>query len=198
MKSQKNSSIPIFRNFLIPKSTPGKPIFISTGSLGWEKFTLHYIFIDTLLAHLSFSSEFSGKAEAILNKTLPEAEIDRTLPPFLKNRIGAFLSGKSRRIDIPINPFFYDRGSLFQKKVWENLAAIPYGSTRSYGQIAEAIGNPRSARAIGQACGSNPLALIIPCHRVTAAKGLGGFNGGAEIKQLLLTKEKRNTTATKR
>ena len=81
-------------------------------------------------------------------------------------------------------------GSAFQHRVWADLTAIPFGQTRSYGQVAAALGQPGAAQAVGQASGSNPIALLVPCHRVIGAKGaLGGFAFGVAIKQQLLRHE---------
>ena len=77
-------------------------------------------------------------------------------------------------------------GSCFQQEVWRALQDIPYGQTRTYGVIAKAIGRPKAVRAVGSACGANPLPLFIPCHRVVAANGgLGGFSAGMAWKTLL-------------
>ena len=80
------------------------------------------------------------------------------------------------------------RGSAFQQKVWEAIDKIPFGETRSYGEIAESIGHPGAARAVGTACGANPLMLFTPCHRVLAARGgIGGYGFcGIEVKKKLL------------
>ncbi|MDE2029837.1 MAG: methylated-DNA--[protein]-cysteine S-methyltransferase [Alphaproteobacteria bacterium] len=81
-------------------------------------------------------------------------------------------------------------GTAFQHKVWREMAKIPSGSVRSYGEIARRIGNPKAARAVGAACGANPVPYIVPCHRVVAANGgLGGFSGGLDIKKKLLRVE---------
>jgi O-6-methylguanine DNA methyltransferase len=80
-------------------------------------------------------------------------------------------------------------GTEFQKAVWEELRKIPRGQTRTYGEIAGAIGRPKAARAVGSACGANPLPLFIPCHRVVAKNGLGGFVAGLPWKILLLKME---------
>lgn len=83
-----------------------------------------------------------------------------------------------------------DDGTPFQRKVWKAIARIPYGKTRSYAQLAKAVGKPGASRAVGAACGANPLPLFIPCHRVVASDGsLGGFSGGLAIKRLLLRHE---------
>ena len=80
-------------------------------------------------------------------------------------------------------------GTDFQKAVWKELQKIPRGQTRTYGEIAAAIGRPKAVRAVGSACGANPIPLFIPCHRVTAKNGLGGFGSGLPWKKLLLEQE---------
>jgi methylated-DNA-[protein]-cysteine S-methyltransferase len=81
-------------------------------------------------------------------------------------------------------------GTPFQEKVWAAIERIPLGETRSYGEIAETIGHPRAARAVGSACGANPLPLFVPCHRVVASMGkLGGYAGRIDIKKKLLKME---------
>lgn len=83
------------------------------------------------------------------------------------------------------------RGTPFQQQVWKALLEIPYGESRSYGEIARAIGRPKALRAVGSANNANPLALIVPCHRVIAADGsLGGYGGGQELKARLLAMER--------
>ena len=88
--------------------------------------------------------------------------------------------------DIIIKP----EGTEFQKKVWAALREIPYGETRSYGQIAARIGDPKASRAVGMANNKNPLAIVVPCHRVVGANGsLTGYAGGLEVKEYLLKLE---------
>lgn len=99
-----------------------------------------------------------------------------------------YLSGKRRRFSVPLSP----EGTGFQKSVWTALCVIPYGETRSYGEIAEAIGNKSAARAVGLACNRNPIAIIIPCHRVVGKSGaLTGYAGGLKTKERLLDIERR-------
>jgi methylated-DNA-[protein]-cysteine S-methyltransferase len=82
------------------------------------------------------------------------------------------------------------RGTSFQKNVWHALLAIPFGETRSYGQLAKQLGNPHAMRAVGAANGRNPISIIVPCHRVIGASGkLTGFAGGLETKARLLNLE---------
>lgn len=80
-------------------------------------------------------------------------------------------------------------GTEFQQAVWREMQKIPRGQTRTYGEIAKAIGRPKAVRAVGSACGANPIPLFIPCHRVTAKNGLGGFGSGLPWKKLLLRLE---------
>jgi O-6-methylguanine DNA methyltransferase len=83
------------------------------------------------------------------------------------------------------------KGTEFQKRVWQGISDIPYGQTRSYGELAKSIGRPQAVRAVGTACGKNPLPLFVPCHRVTGSKGgLGGFSAGLPWKRLLLAVER--------
>lgn len=99
-----------------------------------------------------------------------------------------YFSGKRQAFDLP----YFATGTPFQLMVWEELLKIPYGETRSYWELAEAIGKPKAARAVGNALNANPVAIIIPCHRVIASGGkLGGFGGGTELKRQLLELEKR-------
>jgi len=81
-------------------------------------------------------------------------------------------------------------GTEFQKSVWREMRKIPLGRTKSYGEVAQAIGNPKAVRAVGGACGANPIPVLVPCHRVLAAnKKLGGFSGGLDWKRSLLKRE---------
>ncbi|MBI4873264.1 MAG: methylated-DNA--[protein]-cysteine S-methyltransferase [Acidobacteria bacterium] len=97
-----------------------------------------------------------------------------------------YFRGERRRFEIPLDL----RGTPFQLKVWKALRAIPYGETRSYADIARAVGRPTASRAVGGANGRNPVGIIVPCHRVIAASGgLGGFGCGLAYKKKLLAVE---------
>jgi methylated-DNA-[protein]-cysteine S-methyltransferase len=101
-----------------------------------------------------------------------------------------YFAGARRVFTLPLSP----AGTPFQRAVWTAMRAIPYGETRSYGELAAAIGKSGAARAIGQACNRNPIAIIQPCHRVLAAHGApGGFRAGLAIKQQLLALEAAGT-----
>jgi methylated-DNA-[protein]-cysteine S-methyltransferase len=104
-----------------------------------------------------------------------------------------YFAGKRREFDLPLNP----QGTEFQQRVWRELTKIPFGETRSYGQLAKRIGNPNGSRAVGLANGRNPIAIIVPCHRVIGADGsLTGFGGGIERKEWLLSHEGQPGTGT--
>jgi O-6-methylguanine DNA methyltransferase len=103
------------------------------------------------------------------------------------SQLGRYLQGKLKCFDCALDL----RGTPFQKKVWLELAKIPYGETSSYQGIAKAIGHPKAYRAVGNANGCNPIPLILPCHRVIESNGgLGGFGHGVEVKKQLLEFEK--------
>src|SRR4030042_1859662 len=103
------------------------------------------------------------------------------------DQLKKYLKGELQRFDCKVD----FRGTPFQKRVWSALAKIPYGQTRSYKEIAQAIGHPKAFRAVGNANGKNLLPLIIPCHRVIESNGgLGGFGHGIKVKKQLLDFEK--------
>lgn len=117
---------------------------------------------------------------------------DETAPSPLtdeaKRQLLEYFSGKRRAFDLPLDP----EGTEFQRAVWQALCRIPYGETRSYADIARDAGRAKAFRAVGQANHNNPIAIIIPCHRVIQSGGsLGGYAGGIEIKKRLLTLEKQ-------
>lgn len=98
-----------------------------------------------------------------------------------------YADGTRRQFDLPVAP----KGTAFQQTVWEALQTIPYGETRTYGQIAAQIGNPKAIRAVGMACNKNPILMVIPCHRVIGKNGsLTGFGAGLELKEALLHLER--------
>lgn len=101
----------------------------------------------------------------------------------------AYFAGELREFDLPLDL----RGTEFQSRVWRSLLRIPYGETCSYADLAASAGSPRGFRAVGQANGRNPVAIVVPCHRVIAADGsIGGYSCGLEIKRFLLDLEQRN------
>lgn len=102
-------------------------------------------------------------------------------------QLNEYFEGKRKEFSLKLNPY----GTEFQKKVWNALLQIPYGETRSYKEIAEAIGNEKACRAVGMANHNNPIICIIPCHRVIGSDGsLTGYGGGLDVKEKLLDLEK--------
>lgn len=101
------------------------------------------------------------------------------------NQLKEYFEGKRTEFDLPLNP----EGTDFQKKIWDVLLSIPYGKTLAYNEVAKLSGNPKACRAVGNAVGRNPILIVIPCHRVKAKNGLGGFSAGIDVKKYLVKKE---------
>jgi methylated-DNA-[protein]-cysteine S-methyltransferase len=154
---------------------------------------MYYCHIDTGAGRLLLTGH--NKLEAInFPAGNTKSEPDRTwiYAPDRFSRVllqlDQYFKGKRKTFDVE----FELKGSVFQKKVWYELLKIPYGKTVSYGEIAAGIGNPKAARAVGMAAGKNPVAIIVPCHRVIGKNGsLTGFGGGLETKKYLLDLEQQ-------
>lgn len=115
--------------------------------------------------------------------------VDDALPEATR-QLREYFAGERTTFDLPLNP----AGTEFQHQVWAALREIPYGETRTYGQLAAALGKPHASRAVGMANGRNPISIVVPCHRVVGASGkLTGFAGGVERKDYLLTFERSRT-----
>ena len=148
---------------------------------------------DTEIGRLCILQE--GEAIVVLDIAEHTSDADLTViwqeTPLLKEAISQvqeYLSGSRRTFTLP----YRFEGTVFQEKVWQALLEIPYDETRTYGQIAARIGNPKGARAVGMACNRNRILLLIPCHRVIGSDGsLTGFGGGIEVKRSLLELEHR-------
>ena len=133
--------------------------------------------------------------EAITNlyfggeKTPQDVEVKETaLIREAATQLNDYLAGKRKVFEVPVAL----KGTSFQQTVWKALTAIPYGETRSYKEIAESIGQPKACRAVGMANNKNPIAVLVPCHRVIGTNGkLVGYAGGLDIKEKLLGMEKR-------
>jgi methylated-DNA-[protein]-cysteine S-methyltransferase len=129
-----------------------------------------------------------------LGEPIPESTSGHQPHPVLvqtERQLNEYFAGRRKEFSLPLDI----RGTPFQKHVWEALLAIPFGETRSYGQLAKQLGNPRATRAVGAANGRNPIPIIVPCHRVIGSSGrLTGFGGGLETKALLLGIEKKGGT----
>ena len=125
---------------------------------------------------------FAGGAEDNLTPMSETPLIKRAI-----SQLSEYFDGERTSFDLPISP----SGTGFQKKVWDALLTIPYGETRSYKDIAVQIGNPKAVRAVGMANNRNPIAIVIPCHRVIGHNGsLTGYGGGLDVKAYLLELEK--------
>ena len=124
-----------------------------------------------------------------------KAEWQASERPFgeVRAQLAAYFEGDLREFDLALRP----PGTEFQQSVWQALRQIPYGETRSYADIAKAIGRPTATRAVGAANGANPIPIIVPCHRVVGANGsLTGFGGGVQTKRFLLDLEWRREPAS--
>jgi len=133
-----------------------------------------------------------GDDPATLKQLLAEefsaAEIVQGELTELKEKIVAFIDGEASLARLPLDI----RGTVFQRRVWDELRRIPRGETRTYREIARAIGAPAAVRAVGSACGANPVALVVPCHRaVRTDGGMGGYAWGVQRKRRLLALEKK-------
>jgi O-6-methylguanine DNA methyltransferase len=136
----------------------------------------------TGLAALRFPSRRSGQLELNIAPA-PIARWHRATRAALKRA----LAGRAPRV---LPPLDLGAGTAFQQTVWQQLLKIPRGETRSYGELAKLLKNPRAARAVGSACGANPIPVLVPCHRVLAARHkIGGYSGGLDWKKKLLWRE---------
>jgi len=131
--------------------------------------------------------------DAIIEVRLPGERApagELMVTPILQNaasQISEYLAGERREFTVPLRL----EGSEFDLKVWKEMSAIPYGEVRTYGDLAKAIGDPRAARAVGQACHRNPIPIMVPCHRVVGSDGkLTGYAGGLALKERLLELER--------
>ena len=144
---------------------------------------LKLVAIDKGLVAILWENEKSGRVP------LSELQKNDRHPILLKTeqQLNEYFAGQRKQFSIALDM----RGTRFQKNVWDALLAIPFGETRSYGQLAKQLGNPKASRAVGAANGRNPLSIIVPCHRVIGSSGkLTGFAGGLEVKAHLLSLEK--------
>jgi methylated-DNA-[protein]-cysteine S-methyltransferase len=138
---------------------------------------------DGRLTHLVMADQAHATA------TPPGSRRDDDFFTDVTGQLDAYFAGTRTSFDVPMRL----EGTEFQRRVWAQLCEIPYGETISYGELARRVGNPNAARAVGLANGRNPVAVIVPCHRVIAADGsLGGYGGGTQRKTHLLDLERAN------
>lgn len=139
------------------------------------------------LLTITFPRRSEPEAYRLLGDTIKQATISPRLFADLMERLKAYFRGQQVTFPDKID---LSGATPFQREVWQKTRLIAYGETRSYAWVANQVGKPKAARAVGQALGSNPLPIIVPCHRVVASDGnLGGFSGGIEMKRSLLRLE---------
>lgn len=141
---------------------------------------------DTPVGPLTLQADAKGLCRLDFGQRSTQQSLDHPILQAAATQLNAYFAGQLKRFDLPLAPV----GTTFQEQVWNSLLEIPWGCTRSYGEIAAAIGNPKASRAVGLANNRNPLPIIIPCHRVVGSSGeLTGYGGGLEHKICLLRLE---------
>jgi len=149
-----------------------------------------FALMDSPIGPLTLASTERGLAGVHFGKAVPrDGIIDESVHRSAIQQLQEYFDGKRTAFDLPLDL----RGTQFQKEVWNKLQSIPYGETCSYGEIARSIGKPGAARAVGMANHDNPVAVVVPCHRVVGSDGsLTGYAGGLEVKKRLLAIESQN------
>jgi O-6-methylguanine DNA methyltransferase len=151
-------------------SSPAGPLFLAASQKGLVRL------------------EFEGREVKLNPATTELRESKPALAPYLRE-LNEYFAGERRQFSIPLDL----RGTEFQLACWHELLKIPYGETRSYRDIAQAIGHPHAFRAVGMSNNRNPVAIVVPCHRVIASSGsLCGYGGGLDLKRKLLDLEQAN------
>jgi methylated-DNA-[protein]-cysteine S-methyltransferase len=163
----------------------------------------HYKVMNSPVGFLKLVATDKGLAAILWEKDNPKRV---QLTPLSKNndhpilleterQLGEYFAGQRKRFSLKLDPV----GTKFQNDVWDALSRIPFGETRSYGEIAKEIGRLKAVRAVGAANGKNPIAIVVPCHRVIGSNGkLTGFAGGLKTKEQLLTLEDGNPVKTRK
>jgi methylated-DNA-[protein]-cysteine S-methyltransferase len=158
--------------------------------------TLYYHWLDSPLDQLLLTATEQSLTGLFLQDQkyfpaiAPTWQAQPELPLFLQTQqqLEDYFRGDRQAFDLPLAP----SGTAFQQQVWQRLRQIPFGQTWSYGELAQAIGQPSASRAVGAANGRNPISIIVPCHRVIASNGkLTGYAGGVDRKQWLLEHERK-------
>ena len=186
---------------LYEKATDHLGMTPATYRRGGRGMNIRYAIVDSHLGRMLVAATERGvcavsfgdsdaSLEAALTAEYPAAEIHRDEAGFTRwvSLLLKHLGGEQTRVDLPLDL----QATAFQLRIWQELRAIPYGSTRSYAEVAAAIGQPAATRAVARACATNPVALATPCHRVIRGDGnLGGYRWGLERKQALLARERK-------
>ena len=152
----------------------------------------HALALDTPLGTLVLGACDDALTRVWLANEAPPADVrslasSRVLEDAAR-QLAEYFAGQRRRFDLDLRA----EGTTFQRSVWEQLSLIDYGDTITYGELAARVSRPRAYRAVGQANGANPLPIVVPCHRVLASTGIGGYAGGLETKRALLALEDRH------
>jgi O-6-methylguanine DNA methyltransferase len=156
--------------FYVRTTSPVGPLFLAASTKGLVRL------------------EFEARMQKLNPDTIQLHESKRALAPYIRE-LNDYFAGQRREFSIPLDL----RGTDFQLACWHALLEIPYGQTRSYRDIAQAIGHPHAYRAVGMSNNRNPVAIVVPCHRVIASSGsLCGYGGGLDIKRKLLDMEQAN------
>ncbi len=146
---------------------------------------INYYFYETIIGYLTISADEQGITDVSFGKRNPVHAVCEETPVIKQavSELQEYFEGRRQEFTVPLHP----QGTDFQLRVWQVLRTIPYGKTWSYKQVATAAGNPNASRAVGMANNRNPIAIIIPCHRVIGANGrLVGYAGGLDVKEKLL------------
>lgn len=149
------------------------------------------------IVHLTFAHDGHHKARKMIASRHSKVVFteDKGIGNLVEQAVGRYLAGNTRHLQLHTGTQLSGQATDFQKQVWQRISRIAYGRTRTYGDLARSLGNSKLARAVGQACHANPLALFVPCHRVVGASDLGGFAGGVTIKSRLLGVERASLEA---
>jgi methylated-DNA-[protein]-cysteine S-methyltransferase len=141
--------------------------------------------MDTPIGTLSLDADGAGLSSIAFGGP-PGSDSGDALLREAESQLRAYFAGELTRFDLPLSP----RGTEFQRRVWDAVARVPYGTTTTYSAVAAALGSPSACRAVGAANGRNPLPIVVPCHRVVGASGaLTGYGGGLARKRALLDLE---------
>jgi len=149
------------------------------------------MFVQTEIGQVGIAEDGAGITDVFVGDMPPPAGLELKETPLLleaARQLAEYARGERQSFDLPLAP----KGTAFEQSVWRELQRIPFGETRSYAQIAQAVGSPKGFRAVGRANGQNRIAIVIPCHRVIGADGkLTGFAGGLSVKEKLLAMEEK-------
>jgi methylated-DNA-[protein]-cysteine S-methyltransferase len=189
------------------RNISGQPLAVRNNGEGFSQIlsskkgcivSLFYKFVLTPVGELKLVASEKGLVAVLWENDSPrrvpltDLVQDDRQPVLLEaeRQLEEYFAGTRQRFDLPLDM----RGTPFQKNVWKTLLAIPFGKTRSYGELAHKLGKPNASRAVGAANGRNPISIVVPCHRVIGASGkLTGFAGGLEAKAHLLNHETNGT-----